>query len=87
MSRNQYKPDRVSPPGETLKDLLAELGMTQDELASGMNVPKETISEIIAGNRAITADTALRLERVLGVPAAFWNAREGHYRKTTTISN
>ena len=77
---NEYSPDSVSPPGETLQELLAERSLSQAELATRMGRPKKTINEIVKGKAAITPDTALELELVLGVPAPFWNARERNYR-------
>ncbi|MBE9170775.1 HigA family addiction module antidote protein [Pleurocapsales cyanobacterium LEGE 06147] len=79
--QNQYTPDYVSPPGETLEEILEEKGMTQAELKQRIGRPKKTISEIINGKAAITPETALQLERVLGVPASFWNNRERQYRE------
>ena len=79
--RNQYIPDSVSAPGETLEELLNEKGMSQAELAERTGRPKKTINEIIKGKAAITAETALQFERVLGIPAAFWIAREQNYRE------
>jgi HTH-type transcriptional regulator / antitoxin HigA len=79
-SRNQYNPDNVSPPGDTLLDVLEERGMSQVELAERTGRPRKTISEIINGKTAITPDTALQLERVLGVPAQFWSQREQNYQ-------
>jgi addiction module HigA family antidote len=79
--QNQYTPDYVSPPGETLLEVLEEWGMTQTELAERMGRPKKTINEIINGKAAITAETALQLERVLRIPASFWNNREQQYRE------
>jgi HTH-type transcriptional regulator/antitoxin HigA len=77
---NQYLPDYVSPPGETLLEVLEEIGMSQADLAERTGRPKKTISEIINGKAAITPDTALQLERVLGISANFWNSREQKYR-------
>ena len=79
-TENQYAPDIVSPPGETLLDILEERDMSQAELARRMGRPHKTINEIIHGKAAITAETALQLERVLGTPASFWNNREQNYR-------
>lgn len=79
--RNQYTPESVSPPGETLQELLEERGMSQAELAERTGRPKKTINEIVQGKAAITPETALQFERVLGVPASFWNARERNYRE------
>ena len=78
---NEYEPDYVSPPGETLRDALKSLRMSQAALARRMGRPVKTINEIIKGKAGITPETALQLERVLGIPAHFWNAREGHYRE------
>ncbi len=78
---NQYAPDFVSPPGETLEETLEVIGMSQAELAERTSRPKKMINEIIQGTAAITPETALQLERVLGVPASFWNERERQYRE------
>lgn len=79
--KNQYSPDWVSPPGETLLEVLTDRGMGQSELATRTGRPKKTINEIVQGKASITPDTALQLELVLGIPAAFWNAREALYRE------
>jgi HTH-type transcriptional regulator/antitoxin HigA len=79
--RNQYTPDYVSMPGETLQEVLELRGMSQAELAERTGRPKKTINEIIKGKAAITPETALQLELVLGIPASFWNSREQHYRE------
>ena len=81
-ARNQYDPDVVSPPGETLRETLDALGLSQAELAERMGRPKKTINEIIKGKAALTPDTALQLERVLGIPAGFWSKRDYHYRES-----
>jgi len=59
-------------PGAILADELAELNMTPAELARTLHVPSNRVYQIIAGQRAMTADTALRLEQWLGIEAAFW---------------
>lgn len=78
---NQYTPDNVSPPGDTLLDILEEQNMSQAELARRMGRPTKTINEIIRGKAAITSETALQLERVLSIPADFWASREQNYRQ------
>jgi HTH-type transcriptional regulator/antitoxin HigA len=78
---NMYQPDVVSWPGETLEELLEEREMTQAELAERTGRPKKTINEIIQGKVAITPETALQFERVLGTPAQFWLERERQYRE------
>lgn len=79
--QNEYHPDSVSAPGETLSETLDALGMSQTELAKRMGRPIKTINEIIQGKAAITPETALQLEQVLHIPASFWLNREQHYRE------
>lgn len=70
------------PPGEYLEEVLEELGMTKEELAKRMDRPAAKLSAIFKGEKAITPDTALRLEKVLGVPAHIWSGLEAEYRLT-----
>lgn len=81
MTGNKYFPDYISPPGETLKEILDSKGMTQAQLKQRTGRPLKTINEIIKGKAALTPETALQLELVLGVPASFWNERERNYRE------
>jgi len=76
-----YKPDYAVPPGDSLAEILESVSMTQKELANRMGRPLKTINEIVKGKTAITADTALQLERVLGTPAGFWINLERNYRE------
>lgn len=80
--KNEYTPDWVSPPGETLLETIEALGMSQTDLANRMGRPQKTINEIIKGKAAITPETALQLEKVLNVPARFWLNREQQYRES-----
>lgn len=75
----QKRPIYPIHPGEILADELAELNKTPTELARELYVPANRISQLIAGKRAMTADTALRLERRLGVSAAFWMNLQKRY--------
>ena len=59
-------------PGEHLADELAELGMSAAELARQINVPVNRITQIINGQRAITAETALRLGHWFGTGPEIW---------------
>ena len=78
---NEYTPDSVSPPGETLLEALEDRGMTQVEFAERTGRPKKTINEIVKGKATITSETALQFERVLGISAVFWSNRERRYRE------
>ena len=59
-------------PGEHLAEILEELGISQYRLAKAMGVPAVRINEIVHCRRGITADTALRIGRVLGMTPEFW---------------
>ncbi|MEE4600705.1 MAG: HigA family addiction module antitoxin [Desulfobacteraceae bacterium] len=60
-------------PGEILReDFMDQLGISINKLSRDLSVPPNRISEIVNGKRAITADTALRLQRYFGVEAQFW---------------
>ncbi|MBI4774408.1 MAG: ImmA/IrrE family metallo-endopeptidase [Deltaproteobacteria bacterium] len=80
-AQNQYNPDSVSPPGETLLETIEALGMSQAELADRTGRSKKTINHIIKGKAPVTPVIALELESVLGVPASFWNNFECNYRE------
>ena len=60
-------------PGEVLREeFLIPLGLSQYALAKAIGVPALRISQICAGKRAVTADTALRLGRFFGTSEGFW---------------
>lgn len=60
-------------PGEMLlEEFLRPLGVTQSAFAKQLGISFPRLNEIIRGKRTVTPDTALRLERVLGMPADFW---------------
>ena len=59
-------------PGEILADELEELNMSAAELARILHVPTNRITQIMAGKRAVTADTALRLGQWLGTGPEIW---------------
>jgi HTH-type transcriptional regulator/antitoxin HigA len=72
--------DLAIPPGEYLEEVIAELGMSKKELSQRLNRPAPKLSAIFKGEKAITPDTALQLEKVVGVPAHIWNGLESEYR-------
>jgi HTH-type transcriptional regulator/antitoxin HigA len=78
--RTGWAPDWAVPPGEHLLEALQDRGMTQSELARRMARPLKTINEIINGKAAITSETAIQLERALGISARFWTGVEASYR-------
>ena len=68
------------PPGEILlEEFLKPLGVSQNRLSRDIHVPVGRISSIIKGERAITADTALRLARYFGTSARLWLNLQADY--------
>jgi len=63
---------RAVHPGGILKDELDALGVTPTEFARQIDVPPNRVSQIIAGKRAITGDTALRFGHWFGTEPQFW---------------
>ena len=59
-------------PGEILADELEELGLSASALARSLHIPTNRITQILNGQRGITADTALRLGRWFGTGAELW---------------
>lgn len=73
--------DWVSPPGDTISDLLEETGWTQAEFSKRIGYSKKHINLLIQGKVPITEETACRLELVLGGSVSFWLTREAQYRE------
>jgi antitoxin HigA-1 len=77
MARHKMRP---IPPGEVLQEQLDELGMSANALAEALHVPTNRVTGILNGTRALTPETALRLERFFqGTSAQFWlNLQSGY---------
>jgi len=78
--RYPYRPDQVLPPGETLRETLEALDMTQTQLAQRTGLSGKHINQIIQGQSALTHETAISLERATGIPSRLWNSLESQYR-------
>src|SRR2546422_837877 len=72
--------DLPIPPGELLTETLETLNLSQSELARRMDRPVQAINEIARGSKEITPETAIQLERVLGVPSHIWLGLETEYQ-------
>jgi addiction module HigA family antidote len=73
---------RLEPihPGEILEEeFMIPLGLSANALAKRLNVPVTRISEIVRGNRGVTADTALRLARLFGTSSELWLGLQAEY--------
>lgn len=77
MTRNKMRP--VSP-GEVLREQLDELNISANTLAGALHVPTNRITGILNATRALTPETALRLERFFtGTTAQFWLNLQANY--------
>ncbi len=75
-------------PGEILlEEFLKPMGLTQYRLAKEIGVPQRRIGEIIAGKRAITTDTGLRLSRFFGLSDGFWERLQLDYDLSVAREN
>ncbi len=70
---------RAVHPGEILKGELEESGITPTEFARQIAVPPNRVSQIIAGKRSVTGDTALRFGHWFGVDPQFWLNLQAQY--------
>lgn len=67
-------------PGEVLaKDFIEPMKLTRYRVAKAINVPQRRVDEICSGQRAMSADTALRLGRLFGIDPQFWMNLQGQY--------
>jgi addiction module HigA family antidote len=79
--------ERLPPvhPGDVLRvDFLDAMGVTAHALALALRVPANRVTAILAGQRAVTADTALRLARHFGTSAGFWLNLQKSYELEVT---
>jgi plasmid maintenance system antidote protein VapI len=79
-SDQEFLPDWVSPPGETIADILKERELSEVEFAHKIHRPIGEVNALIAGRMAITLGVARQLEQVLGASVEFWMARDYQYR-------
>lgn len=72
-------PELIIHPGETIADLLAERGMTQQELAARTGVTSAFVSKVVNGKKGISGNFAYALECAFGVPKTFWLNLQANY--------
>lgn len=77
----KFQPDYAVLPGDTLREVMESLEMTQKELAITTGLTVEAIICILKGELPISYESANRLELATGVPARFWNNVEAQYRE------
>lgn len=71
--------DLIIHPGETIKELLEENGMTQDELATRTGYSAKHISEVLSGKKNISSKFVNSLEYVFNIPTEFWINLQSNY--------
>ena len=76
---NEYNPDVVFHPGETLREKLEELKVKPMEFAIRTGKPEKTISNVLNGKSSITPDMAVLFESILKIPASFWLRRQSRF--------
>ncbi|MEO7177197.1 MAG: HigA family addiction module antitoxin [Saprospiraceae bacterium] len=76
---NQYFPQVIFHPGETLEEKLYEMGMGPKEFAIRTGKPEKTISAVLKGDSAITPDMAVQFENVTKIPAHYWMNHQRSY--------
>lgn len=84
---SDFDPDWISPPGDTISDVLEERVLSRIEFARRMDYTPKQVDELLRGKAPITADIAQKLEAVLGASAVFWMNREAQYREAVARKN
>lgn len=79
--RYEFEPDYAIPPGETLKEVMESLDMTQKELAIRTGLTVQSLNRIFKGAQPVTYDTANKLELATGIRARLWNNLEAQYQE------
>ncbi|MEX0961094.1 MAG: ImmA/IrrE family metallo-endopeptidase [Burkholderiales bacterium] len=80
MEIDTFRPDWISPPGETIFDILRLRNISEIDFARRICQDVNEVRALILGNKPITHDIAEKLESVLGASSAFWERREHKYR-------
>ncbi|PKQ29473.1 MAG: XRE family transcriptional regulator [Actinobacteria bacterium HGW-Actinobacteria-10] len=78
--KSTWVPDVPVPPGDTIREMLEARGIPQSDFALRLGKSEKFVSQLINGKATLSHETALELEKVLGVSSAFWNNAEATYR-------
>ena len=77
--QNQYFPQSLPHPGETLAEKLEEMGISSIEFALRTCKPEKIVNDVLNGKSAITPDMAVKFETVTQIPAHFWLNSQRQY--------
>jgi HTH-type transcriptional regulator/antitoxin HigA len=84
MTKNEFLPDWVSAPGDTIADILQEHELSEAEFARRIGQTPEVVKDLLQGRSTITIAIARQLEKVLGASVEFWMSRDFQYRQDIT---
>ncbi len=87
MYDDNFEPDWVSPPGDTVRDLLEERALLLSDLALSLKLSIEEVSGLLSGTLPLSETIAINLEGLFSVSRQFWITREQHYRESLVKSN
>jgi len=78
---NEYYPEEVLHPCETLNEKLEEMGMSRKEFALRTGKPEKTIIAVLKGESSITSEMAVMFENITKIPAHFWLSKQARYNE------
>lgn len=78
---SEFNPDWISPPGDTIRDIMSERVITRRKLGCMLNLSESCIIGLLDGSLEIDNDLATRLSKKLGSSVTFWETREKEYRE------
>jgi HTH-type transcriptional regulator / antitoxin HigA len=81
MKANDFSPHWISPPGDTIRDVMQKRHLLASDLAEQLNLSPAAADGLMDGRTALTPEIAERLQSSLGGSSSFWLAREAQYRR------
>lgn len=78
---NEFKPNWVSPPSDTIKDILEERNITLEEFIKQLNIEEIIANKLLEGKWRITREIAIKLAEILGSTVQFWIRRDRQYQQ------
>ena len=78
---NEYYPQEVLHPSNTLMDKLKEMRMSRKEFALRTGKPEKTVIAVLKGTSSITSEMAVLFENITKIPAHFWLNKQTHYNE------
>lgn len=81
----KYEPDFAVNPGDSLREAIQYLNMTQKDFAQRLGITEQSLDRIIKGEQPITHETAANLELVTEISAEFWNNLESQHQRQLRI--